>query len=413
MKSNVVLESKPEDYKLEKVDYLMGRSREGKFLYSNFQAMKNVGVSPYIKTKPVRPMLGDYEHLSFMALQLFAFLSLSPSFAYEFYQLGKIIGYCTADGALRSLKLKSIVDILNRKDLFWRVMEDGHIKEAFRKGWEVDAGISLELLERDMEKKRMKYAMKDNSCRVIKTLIDRHEHEYSDKPGNLIEIGILCGQMDVLLGSFWDAYESTCCVKGDEVCTIELYRHEKEETPRISILSKQDHERLLDICIALITSQDKSLGRDSGDLGIISMSQALNYLLLFKSKGHRVLSKWSGRKVGELIVKKAGLSDPVGTLDYLSQIFLDLKTCIMSNEIEPEKITVRLEECVYSAGVRNIGMKLCIFMAGMVEGALAEATGVQWLVKETECVANGDEVCTLVCTTREPGELRKMLLGET
>ena len=375
--------------------------------------MKNVGVSPYIKTKPVRPRLGDHEHLSFMALQLFAFLSLSPSFAYEFYQLGKIIGYCTADGALRSLKLKSIVDILNKKDLFWKVMEDEHIKGALGRGWRVDAGISLELLERDIKKKRMKYAMKDNSCRVIKTLIDRHEHEYFDKAGNLIEIGILCGQMDVLLGSFWDAYESTCCVKGDEVCTMELYQHEKEETPRISVLSKQDHERLLDMCVALITSRDKSLGRDSGNFGIISMSQALNYLLLSKSKGHRVLSKWSGRRVGKRAGKKAGLRDPVGILDYLSQMFLDLKTCIMSNEIEPEKITVRLEECVYSAGVKDIGMKLCMFMAGIVGGALAEATGVQWLVKETGCVANGDDVCTLVCTTRKPEELKRMLLGET
>lgn len=413
MEPDTVSESKPVDYKLGKVDYLMGRTREGKILYSNFQAMKNVGVSPYIKTKPVRPKLGDYEHLSFMALWLFSILSLSPSFAYEFYRLGKIIGYCTADGALRSLKLRSIVDVLNKRNLFWKVMQDEHIKDALRKGWEADAGISLDLLEMDKKNKKMKYAMKDNSCRVIKTLIDRYGHEYFDKPGNLIEIGILCGQMDALLGSFWNAYESTCCVKGDEVCTIELYRHDKEETPRISVLSKQDHERLLDICIALITSQDKGLDRDSGDLGIISMSQALNYLLLSKSKGHRVLSKWSGRKVGKKVAKKAGLSDPVGTLDYLSQMFLDLKTCIMSNEIEPEKITVRLEECVYSAGVENIGMKLCAFMAGIVKGALFEATGVQWLVKETKCVANGDEVCTLVCTTREPGELRKMLLGGT
>lgn len=56
-----------------------------------------------------------------------------------------------------------------------------------------------------------------------------------------------------------------------------------------------------------------------------------------------------------------------------------------------------MDESVYSSGVNNIGMKLDVFLAGIIEGTLDQATGNKWRVDETKCLANGDDHREFVC----------------
>lgn len=56
-----------------------------------------------------------------------------------------------------------------------------------------------------------------------------------------------------------------------------------------------------------------------------------------------------------------------------------------------------MDESVYASGVSNIGMKLDVFLAGIIEGALNQASGEKWRVDETKCLANGDDCCEFSC----------------
>jgi predicted hydrocarbon binding protein len=397
---------------VDRIGYLLERKKRGRILYSNFQAMSNVGISPYMPVKSIRPELGDFEHIASTALRIFSSLYLSPIFAYEFYKLGKIIGYCTVDGALKTLKIKSLVNTLAKTGLLSTVFQNKRVHAALRTGWQKDGGGLIDLMGLGKEEKSVKYSMRENSCAIIKTLTDRYQYECQTKPCSGMEIGVLCGQAEALFGGLWDGTETKCTAKGDSHCEMELYLHEEEIQPRISILTKSEYDRILDMSIEFAVSKEKNTERrEVGDFLSISISQSLNYLLLSTSKGHVVLSRWAGRKVGERIIKRIGVNNLFDALDYLKDLFRDLKMGILEYETNPTFISVKMRESVYSAGVKNINMKLCVFMAGIVEGAFIEATSVRWTVTETKCTANGDPQCEFECKTEDPRVLEKLLLG--
>jgi predicted hydrocarbon binding protein len=77
-------------------------------------------------------------------------------------------------------------------------------------------------------------------------------------------------------------------------------------------------------------------------------------------------------------------------------------------KIEPQTddyIRLRLDESVYSSGVKNVNMKLDTFIAGIIEGALKQGTNQKWNAEETKCIANGDEHCEFICKADENAKL--------
>jgi predicted hydrocarbon binding protein len=399
---------------MERAEYLLARTRGGKFLYENFKAMENAGITPYVKTKPIRKELQDYNHIAFFALHFYSHLYFSPSCAYDFYKLGKIIGYCTAESALKTLKLKSIITSLSKRGLVWKIFQNKLIQDAQHKGWLEGAGGILELIEIDKENKKLRYSFKENDCFIIKNLVDKYSQNKKfkiEKPCNYFSLGILSGQTEALFGSFWDGIEKKCITQGDECCEFELYLHEEEEPSRISPLEKEEYEAILKWSILLAISKEKDTGRKVvKNLIPLCDIQSLNYLLISKSKGHRILTKWSGRTVGKGLIKEVNANNIFEVLDYLKDFFLDLKVGIMNYEFKVNRIEVKLEESVYSSGVKPIGMKLCIFLAGILWGSLIQVTKVDWLVKDEKCIANGDPWCEFVCRTKNLEALKKMLL---
>ncbi len=404
-------ESQPKEVKVNRSGYLLERKKKEKFLYNNFHSMRTIGITPYKKTKPIRPELGDYEHVIFALLFINAFLYLSQMSVYKFYRLGKIVGYCSAAGCLKVLKIKDLTDTIAKTGLLFNVFQNKQIQSAFSKGWETNGGSILELVEVNKKEKKLKYTLRENSCKIVKTIADRYHCECSHKPYNFFEMGILCGQMEILFGGTWDSMETKCVGVGDPFCELELYLHEGEISPKVTPLPKEEYEKMGDALIKHIIERRNKTTEEIGGLTPISISQSVNYLLLSTSKGQAVASKWVGKVVGVKMIKEAKIRTLFDALECLKDIFLDLRTGILEYELRPEAITVKLRESVYSSGVENIGMKLCIFLAGIVEGGITEATKKEWIVTETQCTANGDPLCEFECKSIDPDVLTKLLLG--
>ena len=372
------------------------------------------------ETKDLRPILGDHEHISSTALRIYSSLYLSPIFSHEFYRLGKIIGYSSIAGLVKTFNILPILEAVkktNNSHLF----KHAKILELQEKGWKYAGGAKIEDVEVGCDLKSLRYTLDESSCGVIRSAGERFSYEPLLNSCNCIEVGVLSGQAEALLGGVWEGFETCCMGKGDSRCRIVLNSRNPDVNHRtIEPVSKIEYSRILEKSIDLALSPEKNTGRKEVSDGVlISLSQAINYLMLSASKGHIVLSKWAGKKVGRDIVRKSGERNLFSSLDFLKSFFFDLRIGLMDYETGCECIRIKVDESVYSSGVENINMKLCIFLAGMIEGGLCEATRSgdllddesEWIVTETKCTAKGDPFCEFECRHRDPDLLKRMLLG--
>lgn len=202
-----------------------------------------------------------------------------------------------------------------------------------------------------------------------------------------------------------------------EKCEFEIFLlNESEEYKKKSeFLDKEKLKITVDNLINFLINEKidkKDNKRSLGNLIHLSIDQSINYSVLSISKGHLVLSKFAGRKLGERIIEKSGKKSLFEAIDFLKELFLNLKIGIMDVKFNPNEISLSIKESVFSAGVENIEMKLCAFLSGIIQGSLIQGTeGIKWIVKERTCVANGDEKCEFICTTENPEALPKILLG--
>jgi predicted hydrocarbon binding protein len=71
---------------------------------------------------------------------------------------------------------------------------------------------------------------------------------------------------------------------------------------------------------------------------------------------------------------------------------------LTTESIEDEKIVVRLDESMSSAGMPNLDKAVCYYEGGRITGGLSEITGVSWQFKEVNCWAMGDDFCRFEIT---------------
>ena len=104
---------------------------------------------------------------------------------------------------------------------------------------------------------------------------------------------------------------------------------------------------------------------------------------------------------GEKLAKCAGIGSVDEAITFARGIFKQEKAGILHKPKEKgENIILSMDESVYASGVNNIHMKLCMFLAGIIEGILRQSTSGNWVVDETKCKANGDEQCEFTCRVR-------------
>jgi len=384
---------------LKRVDYLIERERGGKFLYSNFKAMREMGIVPFKKIRAVRPRLRDTVHVLFPILRFLSMTSLYPIFIHDFYKLGKLLGYYAIEG-LPSNVFKRLSFVLKKSEI--EILRSRISQKMLSNGWKRVGGGILEFIDFDENKNELRYKLLKSALFPSKKLTH---------PACFIQVGALCGIIEAMSGKFCDGIETKCTGMGDPYCEFDLYLHKEEGHPEFELISKGQLEMSLNFIIDELIEEKKDLREGTGDYVHISIDQALNYMILSLSKGHVILSKWSGKLVGERLIELKRIENIFDALDYLEILFQNLKVGIMEKELLPDVIKVKIEESIYSSGVKDIGMELCTFIAGILEGALHKSSKEDWMVKETQCIANGDPFCEFECKTKYPDTLKKMLLG--
>lgn len=111
----------------------------------------------------------------------------------------------------------------------------------------------------------------------------------------------------------------------------------------------------------------------------------------------------AGRTVGKSLAEKYGLSRGASFEEFVNKLQeILMKEGIGIPEVvkEEDKVVVRLHECIASAGMANVGMTVCHFEAGIINGIYEAWSGQESETREVSCWGKGDNSCTFVITKR-------------
>lgn len=381
----------------EKARYLIGKENKGNILCKKFHTISN------FNDNEVRPTLGDFVDARFSITHELALIYFYPMSAYELFRAGTLLGYNSIYEIKKSLPNANFSD----GDIF-KILHENKIKE-----WQIDYWKSKKvgipnLSEINIEKRILSYVVSE----TLSTLIDL---PVNSKKFCFFPMGMLNAQIQVFSDKYCNPVEEKCIADGKENCYFKIFVSEDKERLVFQMYDKENLEKIIESLVesmALDTDEKTIKKREKlGNMVHLSTNQSVNYLLLSISKGHLVLSKFAGRKIGEMIAEKSKQDSLISVLDYLSNIFIRLKIGIIDTELTPECIRIKMKESLYSAGVENIGLNLCAFIAGIINGMLNKATNIKWIVREVQCLANGDEECEFLCQTENPETLKHLLLG--
>lgn len=380
-----------DEYPPIRLNYLWERERSGQFIYDNFRVVRNTGVFALNKLSPVRERLGDFVHIDFYNLRKFALLRFSPKLALELFKIGKLTGYYDGELSISSTGLKKKRDKLSMTGKFLDILKIINERDKDNKVYfNLGCGI-LELTEINGKSNKVTYTLDENTNYSVKS---RRKVCYED-------LGVFCGMCEAVTNRFFGGVETKCHCTGDHNCEFEIYQTKKEEDPQIELITTDEANDILNNLVGDLVHRRHIVNRKTvGDYTYIAFEQCMNYLLTQSSKGHEVLSKYCGGKVGEIVVGEAGLEGVKDTLNYIKDFFEYMKVGLIEIKIRDETATILMQESAYSSGANNIKMKLDAFIAGIIEGALTQATNQKWQVEETKCLANGNDHCEFVCKAR-------------
>lgn len=378
--------TKADEYSFIKLNYIWERDISGQFIYDNFGEVKETVNFASDKPDPYRKKLGKFVHINFYNLRKFELLSFSPKFALEIFKIGKLTGYYDAELAARSANMRSRVEELSKTEKFIDIIRE--IDNWATLGYtNLGCGV-LKLKEVNEKKKRIVYTLDENTNYSVK----------SNKKICYEDLGVFCGWGEGTTGRFFNGIETKCHCIGDSICEFEMYPTKTEEEPQLELLTTDEAKEILNALIDDLVNRRSIVNRKTlGDYTYIAFEQVMNYLLTYSTKGHEALTKYCGTQVGGKIAGKAKLKGESESVVYLKDLFEFMRVGIVESETNKDSTTIKMHESVYSSGVANINMKLDTFIAGIIEGALNQATDQRWHVEETKCIANGDNHCEFKC----------------
>ena len=109
------------NYSLDKARYLWERKDGGKIIFKKFRIVRDLGKATFSTTEPVRPNLGDFEHINLLNMRQFSFLYANPNQIYEIYNIGKLVGYYNVNAALSETNIIELVEKLTKTGVFWKI----------------------------------------------------------------------------------------------------------------------------------------------------------------------------------------------------------------------------------------------------------------------------------------------------
>lgn len=372
-------------HEVDRLSSLWGREEGGKFMHENFQSMHAMSVISFRKSERIRQELGDFAHMNLLNLQIFSFLRAKPSYAPDVYKLSHLCGHYSTEN-LRVIGVDKLVNALSRTGLFWKVFQNDKVRKAHEQGWRNTGMALVEFSEVDKDRKKLTYVVRDSLNTGIR----------ASKPCCIVIAGALSAQAESFYSGFWNAVETKCVCKGDPHCEFQLTFSKTPVEPKTPSYAQEELDSIVDQIIKYVIERPKKIREELDDSVHLFGPQFMNYFFTSLSPGHRILSKSSGVYCGQRILEGAGVTGLEPALDYLKDLFQYLKAGLL-DYVVGDRVTLRLDESVYSSGVKDIQTKLCVFLEGIIEGALSQATGEKWLVTGTKCLAAGDEYCEFIC----------------
>ncbi|MBN2014276.1 MAG: hypothetical protein JW778_03760 [Candidatus Altiarchaeota archaeon] len=350
-----------------------------------FASVRNMGDSAHGSPKGIRPQLGDFEHINLLNLRRFSLSYVSPEQEHEVYKIGRIIGAYLAKIDAESPQNRDLFDKNSGRD-FWGIIGDKALQEDQRRTWK-NLGIGFIGVERiDRKHGVVKYSLDESPSSVV----------HKRNTPCFMEAGILSGMVESLYTISQRDVSDALSVQ-ENYPVVELSLLDKGENPPIDPPAKGELESMLFETISLVLDEAEACRRGLPDFSYMALDQMINYLFLTLSPGHIILSKQAGRICGERISREANLSGVGRALDFLQRIFLYLRAGIIHAKEGINQITVSMDESVYASGVDNVGINLCTFFEGILEGTLSKATDQRWYVLETKCAGNDHLRCEFNC----------------
>ena len=391
---NDVEVSKPQ---IDRTKYLWEREEKGRFIYKNFSSIREIG-TPHSKKEFVRNELGDFTHADLFSLHVATLLFNFPLFFTEVFRAAKLIAHYASDIMLKTTGLDTQVDKINRRGEWWRVFEDKDISKSIKTIALEQKLCDIMSIDVDKDKKLVRYKLTGVPCSVR-----------TPPPAKQCSLTFfLCGFCESLFDGQWMGEITKCESLSKTHCEIDIYLREDKsrdikqdflqtissEIPGLFEKSREFADEEGSIMINNIKDRKSYRPRKKlGDFFHMSVLQCVSFLLIEPSPGHALLSKHSGIICGERITEAAGIEGADNALPYLEDLLRYLRAGILRHEDKGDRIAIKIDESAYASGVENIHMKLCIFLAGLIEGTLNQATREKWNVDETKCLANGDECC--------------------
>ncbi|VVB53682.1 V4R domain protein [uncultured archaeon] len=377
-----------------KLNYLWEKEHGGKIIYENFKAVRDFGL-PANEEIHIRRTLGNTAHPYLMEIRRFSTLFICPHMTTELYKIGKLMGYFSSEIAFKTTNLEPAIQSLRNSGIFWTVFENKRIQDTYCGIWRSQGYGDIHLTKVDRKNRTVQYSVK-----YITPIV------HSNRPLCDVELGTLCGSAEVMFSGFWCGNETECQHSGNKTCKFNLHLSEKNVDSELPTMESDEYSPILDnVLERIITNEENRLNHK--EYFHISADQCLNYMLSSPSPGHYVLSKHAGVITGKRIAKEADLIELSikERLDYLRNLFTYLKAGIISKveERSPERILIHMDESVYASGVNNIDLKLCVFLAGIIEGVINEGSKTRWEVTEKDCLASGNDDCVFLAKQRTLG----------
>jgi predicted hydrocarbon binding protein len=375
-------------YTIERIKHLW-TEKDGNDFYKNFKSVENMGTMPYTKTKPIRPTLGDFIGIHFSNIKVFSLQSIQPNCMEEVCDMYRMLGYYSADQGLKTMRLSRIIDVISKTGFFWKLLANNEVQKALTAGWRETNQAVIRMVNIDQKNSQITFEIEEGQTEYLK-----------NKPPSFMDMNILCGNLEAVCDKKCIGKEEV--KNGKTHFTYKLHPLDKKVEYPITYLTKDECDRIVEELVHYINANEPTNRTILEDKVHISGEQSETYFIMKTSEGHRIMEKYSGIKVGKKMQEEAGIEGETDAIKYLQGILKQEKAGMLHEPLKREDtLIIRMDESIYSSGVNNIHMKLDLFLAGIIEGMLSQATGKKWQVNETKCQANGNDYCEFACQREE------------
>ncbi len=366
------------------------------FIEANLNFVKSIN-----SKERIRINIGDYVHISNLQLATISLLSLDATAGNLLYSIGKLAGKTGAFTGLLYDIAPSLGDPYTSIEKNFRnfliAIERFHIKQN-------ELGVfdarNAEVMEEDKDYGRIR--IYESAAATGVPVIG--------EPICYFTAGMISGLAEAILGETVHVAERNCWGLGASYCEFELSLSKGElERRKTAIHAKKGIEAREESFSRLIKTLTRNMSQSvlegrrirvgiSDYTHIMNLQQQVTSIKLADPVAGFFL-KLAGKRLGRIIAPRERLSVKEAILELKNYMNspLSLMSGIHSNcnieRNDGERFMVTIESCAFASGQENIGVSLCEFETGIIEGFMEQSTGQSFSSREVECWGLGQQHC--------------------